>query len=1114
MVHSGRLATLLVLSTLASMVPACSLAAGQEAVRVWEEELVLPSYRLGEPDPNPMFYRNESYQGAQKRIYPYALMDGITGEKTTERFKAVYLENEYIKLCVLPELGGRLFYATDKTNGYEFFYRQHVIKPALIGMLGAWISGGVEWCVFHHHRNTTYMPVDYAMQDNPDGSKTIWIGETERRHRMRWIIGMTLHPGRSLIDVEVRMINRTALPNSILYWANVAVHVDDDYQVIFPPSAQIATYHSKNDFVHWPIGQGPYRDADYSGVDLSWWKNHPHQVSCFAWNLQEDFMGGYDHGQDAGLVHVGNHNIVCGAKLWEWAPGNIWDTKILTDSDGPYAELMVGAFSDNQPDYSWIKPYEVKTFKQAWYPVRGIGAFQKANRDAAVSLDPKDRKVRLGFHVTSQLKDARITLRTSDRMIINETVTIGPGQPFVKEMALASEVKATDCIATLADSDGRVLLAYQPAEPKPRPDLPDTVKAPAKPEDIATIEELYLTGMRIQQIYNPSVDPMVYFDEALKRDPGDVRTNTAVGIHYYRLADYHKAEEHLRRAVTRMTTDYTRPIDTESFYHLGLTLKALEQWDAAYHAFYRATWDYAFHSTAYYQLAVLSCRRGQFDAALEQINESLSTNQRNNSAADLKAGILRHLGQPAQAESICRQLLEEDPLDFHALNEVILSAKQDGRQAAAAQSLALQKTRMRGDVQSYLELATDYMNCGMTQEAIDVLDQVSRTSYPLVQYYLGFLYGQAGCNDEAKAAFESASSRPWQGCFPFRQETVKVLNAALEVQPNDARAYYYLGDYFYDLQPDNAMSLWEKARKLDPSLAVVHRNLGWGYDRHRSDAAAAIAGYETAIQHDPDDPRFYLELDDLYEKANTEPARRLAMLQSQPSIVAKRKDLLIRKIGLLVVNGNYDEAISLLTSNRFFISEGGGRELGTAYVDAYVLRGLSCLQNARNEEAMRDFTAAAEYPENLSQESTRNEQRTSQVQYLTAKAVAALGDSKKAEALYRVVVETSVPGDRSLGRYYQALAARQLGDDQKATEIGNALVEEGTRRLRGTGDIDFFAKFGQLKTSQSRRADAHFILGLGLSVQGKTKEAQNQFEQAVNFNKTHVWAGYYMSQIP
>jgi hypothetical protein len=413
------------------------VASAPAAVKVWEEPLTLPTYRLDPPDPNPRFYTHESYQGAQKRIYPYPMQDGVTDIREEKTYKALYLENEYIKLCILPELGGRLFYATDKTNGYEIFYRQHVIKPALIGMLGAWISGGIEWCVFHHHRNTTYMPVDYTLAENADGSKTIWFGETERRHRMKWLIGITLYPGKSYIEATVKLDNPTAYPNSILYWANVAVHVNDDYQVIFPPSVTVATYHSKNDFAHWPIANETYRAVDYRGVDLSWWKNHPEPVSFFAWDKQEDFMGGYDHGQHAGVVHVADHHVVCGAKLWEWSPGpsgRMWD-KILTDADGPYAELMVGAFSDNQPDYSWIKPHEVKTFKQYWYPVREIDGFKYANLQGAANLDlTTNGTAKIGFNTTSRYQKAKVMLTAGAKTILEQTITIGPDKPFTKKV--------------------------------------------------------------------------------------------------------------------------------------------------------------------------------------------------------------------------------------------------------------------------------------------------------------------------------------------------------------------------------------------------------------------------------------------------------------------------------------------------------------------------------------------------------------------------------------------------------------------------------------------------------------------------------------------------------
>jgi tetratricopeptide (TPR) repeat protein len=1093
------------------------LGASQAKVKVWEEDLVLPSYRVNPPDPNPMFYRNESYQGAQKRIYPYALIDGVTGDKRAEPFKAVYLENNYVKLCVLPEIGGRLFYATDKTNGYEFFYRQQVMKPALIGMLGAWISGGIEWCVFHHHRNSTHMPVDYALQENADGSKTIWIGETERRHRMRWLIGMTLHPGRSFIEVKVKMINRTAQAHAILYWANVAVHANDAYQVIFPPSVQVATYHAKNDFVNWPIGRGRYQGTDYTGKDLSWWRTHPKAVSCFAWDLREDFMGGYDHGQDAGLVHIGNHHVVCGAKLWEWAPNNIWDTQVLTDADGPYAELMVGAYSDNQPDYSWIKPYEVKEFTQYWYPVQAIGGFKNANLNAAVNLERVDNNVKLGFHATSVLKDAQVLLSTAKKTLLKQTVTLAPDRPFAQELTVLGEIEDTDLKASLLSANGDLLLSYQPMERKPVEALPKTVKAPPKPDEIKTIEELYLTGLRVEQIYKPSIDPMIYYSAALKRDPNDVRSNTAVGIHYNRRGLYQEAETHLRRAVKRMTTDYTRPNDTESLYHLGLALRAQERWDEAYDLFYKASWDQAFHAAAFFQLASLSCRRNELAQALEQIDHSLATNTRNNRGKALKGAILRHLGKYRQAERLCQRVLAADPLDFYALNEFMLAQQQAGQQEAAHQSQRQLKARMRDDVQAYLELASDYMACAFHDEAIDILsrlDGAQGQGHALVAYYLGYLHQQKNMHDRARAYYAQAATRPYDYCFPFRQESARILRAVIADQPRDARAHYYLGNLLYDSQPDRAIALWEKARSLDPSLGVVHRNLGWGYQRHKGQVDAAIVSYEKAISQHADDPRFYLELDDLYERANREPAQRLAMLDKNPAIVSQRKDLLIRRISLLIQNAKYDQAIQLLSDNRFFISEGGGRELGDAYVDALVLRGLLRFKKGQAQAALKDFQAAGQYPENLSQESVRNERRMAQIQFSLARAWHGLRDTARTRQAYEDVINLEARRNSQAARFYQALAYQALGQEGEAKDIGDELVSAATRRIQGEGDIDFFAKFGEQATRQTQRADARYLLGLGLLLQGKNAEAKNQFDQAVNYNKGHVWARYQLSCLP
>jgi tetratricopeptide (TPR) repeat protein len=1099
-----------------------AIAAAPAAVKVWEEPLTIPTYRLDPPDVNPRFYTNESYQGAQKRVYPYPMQDGVTDVREEKTYKALYLENEYIKLCILPELGGRLFYATDKTDNYEIFYRQHVIKPALIGMLGAWISGGIEWCVFHHHRNTTFMPVDYTLAENEDGSKTIWFGETERRHRMKWLIGVSLRPGKSYIETTVKLFNRTAYPNSILYWANVAVHANDNYQVIFPPSVTAATYHAKNDFVHWPIAHESYRGVDYRGVDLSWWKNHPEPVSFFAWDKQEDFSAGYDHGREAGVVHVADHHIVCGAKLWEWSPGptgRMWD-KILTDTDGPYAELMVGAWSDNQPDYSWIKPHEVKTFTQYWYPLREIGGCKNANLTAAANLELTARgTASFGFNTTSQYDRARAVLAAGDRVLFEQTIDIAPDKPFRKEIEVSAGTRDTDLKVALLDAAGETLISYQPVEIERAAKLPETVKAPPAPKDIKTIEELYLTGLRVEQINNPRVNPFDYYEEALRRDPDDVRTNTMVGIDYARRMMYGQAEEHLRRAVQRLSAEYTRPGNTEALYHLALVLRAQGKLDEAYDLFYRATWDYAFHAPAYYQLAELSCRKGQFATALAQIDEALSTNARDSKAQNIRAAILRHLDRPQEARDAVTKVLAEDPLDFLALNEQYLAQRQAGsgwwgRGLARKLNAALSR-----DVQTYLELATDYMNCGLWDEAIGVLTRASRDktefvgTYPLVYYYLGYLHEQKGDAQAADDFYAQAKTMPADYCFPFRAESAVVLRAALAHSPRDARAYYYLGDLLYDVQPEKAIECWERSQELDNLFAEVYRNLGWAYFRTQHDLRKAIFSYEKAIVCREDDARLFTELDELYERGNTPPEKRLAMLTKNHATVVKRNDSLEREIITLVLAGRYDEAVEFLSTTHFHVREGGG-EIHEVYVDAHLLRGLSRLREGQAQEALADFQAAAEYPENLSVGRPKSDGRAAQIAYYTGRAYEALGNSEQAKQCYTTCTGQRGRWQGSDGRFYQGMALKKLGRGAEAQGIFEGLIKTGQERLAGSEAADFFAKFGERETPEARQASAHYLIGLGYLGKGELDSARTELETAATLNVSHVWAKEMMEDNP
>lgn len=1094
------------------------------SVRLWEEPLTIPTYEVGEPDPNPRFYAGRAYQGAQGRVYPHPMLDGLTDHLEDRTWKAVYLENEYVKVCVLPEIGGRVFSALDKTNDCDFIYRQHVIKPALIGMLGAWISGGIEWNFPHHHRASVFLPIDYVLRENPDGSKTLWMGELEIRDRMRWIIGLTLYPGRSYLEATLRFLNPTPFAHSFLYWANASVHArSGEYQVIFPPRTEYATYHAKNAFAQWPISHEVYRGVDYTrGVDLSWWKNHPSPMSFFAWNQEDDFLAGYDHGEGTGIVHVANHHVAPGKKFWEWGPGprgRIWD-EILTDADGPYVELMTGAWSDNQPDYSWLQPYEGKGVQEYWYPIRGMEGAKNANLEGAVNLEarPGDTAL-LAFNTTAGHTGAKVLLEAPDRVVLERTTDIGPDQPFSEEIALPSGVRVQDLRASLLSAAGEELIAYEPVGRTGAP-MPDVVSSPPPPEEVRSVEELYLTGLRLEQFHNPALDARSYYEEALRRDPGNSRVNVAMGILYVKQGLFEKAEDALRTALARVTRDYTSPRDGEAYYYLGLTLRFQGKDAAAYDALYKATWSYAFRSAAGYQLATLDSARGEFPKTLEHLRNSLAVNAWNTKALDLQAAVLRRLRRYDEARGVAARALAIDPLDVWAAHELYLIACATGSETEAAEALKIVlAAREVGrqpwhEAQPYLEAAIEQGNCGLWDEAAGLLSLLmdpvggEPSTYPMLTYWLGYFREKAGDEQEASRYYRLASEMPPQYCFPFRLESIDVLRSAARSNPEDARSHYYLGNLLFERQPEMAIREWEQARALGDDLATVHRNLGMAYGRVEGDAKKAIDSLERAVACDGNDPRLHYERDLLYEAGGVSPAKRLAQLRQNHETIVGHNDAFSREVVLLAQLGHYDEAIDYMRTHHFRRWEGVGN-IHVTWVDAHLLRALEALKEGRTGEAIQDCEAALTYPGNLEVARPYHGGRSAQTYVIMGRSHAAAGEAEEARAAYEKSAKAKQAREWSPLRYYQGLALRQLGreDEARAVFDGLARFARGEMEARRAGaGIGFFSKFGTRRSPAALMADAHHMLGLALLGKGDVAGAKAEFERALDLNTNHLWA--------
>jgi tetratricopeptide (TPR) repeat protein len=950
----------------------------------------------------------------------------------------------------------------------------------------------------------------------------------EIRDRMSWVVGYTLHPGSSVLTCSVRILNRTPVAHTMLCFANVAVSANENYQIIFPPRTQWVTYHGKREFASWPVAHSRYAGADFSsGVDVSWWKNHITANSMFSWNYQDDFFGGYDHGRNTGIVSVADHHVVPGKKFWTWGSGprgRMWDD-ILTDTDGPYIELMTGAYSDNQPDYSWLQPFETRAFEMNWYPLRGIEGIKNANLDAAVNLVVTNGQARVGFYSPVAHEQALARIVAGTKVISEERISIDPAHPNIKELRLPTGVLEFDVRASLS-ADGRELIAYSPIKLAPQPHPQPISNIPA-PEDIQNNEELFLAGQRIDQFHDPRRDGEPYWRELLRRDPGDTAAHNSLGILDLERARFVVAEQHFRQALERLTAHYTSPKDSEPQYYLGLALMAQGKTDEAFDAFYKAAWSQEWKGPAYLSLAQIACSRSNFAAALEFANRSLDANALNVRACGLKVAILRHLHRDGEAREVLETALQKtDPLDLGLFAEKWLLA----RDKSCARELFGTLNQFPAAAQ---EVAAEFMDAGLWGDGREVLTQTmdaapdkSKVS-PLVYYYLGHFAEKLG--DAAKAAQfrRTAAQQPPDYAFPFQWEMVAILRRAIEANPQDARAPYYLGNLLFDWQPEEAVASWEKSVALAPNFSIAWRNLAQAF-AHKSDDASrsrAIGYLEKAVALPDALPTQFAELDGLYAAAGAPVEKRLTLLKRNQKLVLQKDDGRARLIGLEVSSGELDEAIALLKGRTFSVWEGAtAYNTGELWAQAHIARGLKHFAAKAYRDALADFAVASKSPANLRANEQGIASHQAELAWWSGCAHEALGEMTQAREAWSQAATNSPAERRGPGRrggnrlanraqsYFQALALRKLDQNERAEAALRDLLAAGEGALAARDDGGE-AQSGEGLSTRVRTATANYIAGLGRAGLGETDKARGNFNAALISMPDHFGARIALEQL-
>jgi tetratricopeptide (TPR) repeat protein len=1090
-------------------------------VTVRREPIVLPTYQPMPADRNPMFIENRVYQGSSGKVYPLPFIDRIAEQCRPVAWDAVYIENAFLSVMILPQIGGRIHAATDKTNGYEIFYRQDVIKPALVGLAGPWASGGVEFNWPQHHRPATFMPVEVEVEHHSDGSITVWCGDHDPMARMKGMHGICLHPDRAYIELKARIYNRTQTAQTFLWWANVAARVHEAYQSFFPPDVSCVADHARRSMSTYPLCDDRYYGVDYGGRakhgvppdevpsqfipphcggsapvqyapnDLSFYANIPVPTSYMCVGSQGDFFGGYDHRAQAGLVHIASHHISPGKKQWTWGNhdfGYAWD-RSLTDPDStgeyaPYIEIMAGVYTDNQPDFSFLMPGETKTWSQYWYPIQQIGPAQNANLRAAVSLRVIGKKVHAGVSVSSAIPGAIITLSAGSGTLATFTRDLAPGAPWVEQIALPKNVHETDLRIYITTADGEAVISYQP-KPRGKTELSPATEPPL-PADIASNDELYITGLHLQQYRHATRDPMLYWSECLRRDPGDSRCNNAAGLWHLQRGEFEIAESHFRKAIERQTTRNANPRDGEPLYNLGLTLRHLGRDVEAYAAFYKATWNHAWQSAGYLAIAELDCKNRDWSAALHHLEAALRLNTDHLLARNLRAIVLRKLGRDADADLQLASNRALDPLDN------------------CTRFLAGEPSAC--DTQTRLDISLDFARSNLCGLAIDVLctatPEPESGTAPLVHYYRAWLSSRLGETKAAISQYRAAAKAPSDYCFPARVEEIAILKEAMRLNPRDARAPFYLGNLFYDRRRHHeAIALWEKAARLDPHFSIVWRNLGIGYFNISGAPARARAAYNKALRANPSDARLLYESDQLRKRMGEKPALRLKELEKRPGLVAQRDDLSIELCALLNQTGRHAEALALISTRKFQPWEGGeGKALGQ-HVRTHVTLGRIAMADGDAAGARGHFEHALASPPNLSEAKHLFASRTD-VHYWLGIALERLGDKTGAKRQWRLAAESrgdfqdmSVVAFSEM-TYYSALSLMRLGKKTAAAKLLRDLLAYARQLVKQQAKIDYFATslptmllfnedIQSVQTTQALLLEAQALLGLGRKVQGR-----------------------------
>lgn len=1051
---------------------------------------VIPTYPQPQPEELPMFAENRVHQRTSGRPYPNKVVLSVDRScKENKEYTLITLENDYVKIEILPEIGGRIYSALDKTTGYDYFYKQHVIKPALIGVLGSWISGGVEFNWPFHHRASGFMPCDYKVEKLPNGAAVCFLGEHDPIDRMKSLVQIILRPDATFLETKVRLYNRTAGKRSFLWWENAAVPVNEQYQIFFPQDVSYVNFHYLKSRTTYPVaGNGVYNGIPMQQErDISWHKNTREATSYFAAASDYDFFGGYDHGKQCGVVHIGNHHLSPGKKMFTWAYGQLaksWENA-LTDTDGQYAELMAGSYSDNQPDFAWLDPYETKEFSQYWYPIFKIGAPTFANLNAAFRLDRAAGTFTL--QTTRSFQNAEIKIFNEDGVYFTKTCSLTPNTVFSAKLP-----KLPKLVTVQITANGAVLAAYTEQNFN-RLNMPPVIQDIPAAAGMTDPDELYLAGVHVAQYRDPATEPDAYWLRALERKPNHAPSLLALAEYELERFNLTAAEHYATRALAALTLYNAHPQSGMVYYLLGRIFEEQKNFKAAYNNYYKAYWAADCVAKAMTRIAVLDLKNNDPAAAAEHARCALEHGGKNSLALGCLLLSLQKQGRAKQAADLAGQHLAADPLDHF----IRLIAGADDFYAPLAAN----------PVQTCLDLAFDLLDLGQTELALQLLSGLGQKRPDCRQkplyYTLGYLQTLLGQN--AAASYQKAGQTPLGLCYPHRFGEIAVLQNAPKT---DETAKMLLGCLYYNRRHyQTAATLWQQSQ----SSLAARRNLAVAYFSHLNRPDEALKMMQTLVLENPTDPELLYETVVLMDKLSAPPAQKIKLLRAAPAL--QRDDLLTELAKAYNQALQPEKALAVLMGHPFVPCEGGEHAVADQYLFAHLTLGRSLLAAGKPQQALQAFQTGQRLPQSLGA-GLWNRCKLVPLRFFEAMTLKQLEKAEPANLIFKDIAEIEVEYFSNMHLkelpYFKALAMQQLGQRTKAQQTLTAALREWQKfgEVQDNGFFNttpFFIPFIE-SPKKLRRAQYCYLLALCNSFMKEPNTARQLLQESLAKNSENLLA--------